>query len=243
MRPVCPDHAGHGQPSSAPPGLAALIPRIAARYAGASRFPRHYVASKLRRDPATAAIMTLAVRCGGFGGMVDLGCGLGQFSVALLQAGLATEAIGLDQDRRKLEEAGRAADQQLGEPALPARFQQVDLATSASLPDCDTMLAVDVLYQMPEAAQRRLLEAMALAARRRIVIRAFDPDLGWRSHMGFVMEFLNRSMRGDHGRSIRPLPLAGLATPLEAQGFRVTIAPCWAGTPLPNVLLHAERSN
>lgn len=220
----------------------ALIPRIAARYAGASRFPRHYVASKLRRDPATAAIMALAVRCGGFGRVVDLGCGLGQFSVTLLQAGLATEAIGLDQDRRKLEEAGRAAGHQRGEPALPARFQQVDLATSASLPDCDTVLAVDVLYQMPEPAQRRLLEAMALAARRRIVIRAFDPDLGWRSHMGFAMEFLNRIMRGDHGRSIRPLPLASLAAPLEARGFRVTIAPCWAGTPLPNVLLHAESS-
>jgi hypothetical protein len=77
-----------------------------------------------------------------------------------------------------------------------------------------------------------------------VLIRAFDPDRGWRSALAHGMERARRALGGDLGRraAIRPLPVEALAAPLRAAGFgAVTVTPCWAGTPLPNVLLVAER--
>ncbi|WP_165838909.1 methyltransferase domain-containing protein [Roseicella frigidaeris] len=205
---------------------------MAARYAGASRFARGFVRGKLRRDPASAAILALGAATP-FGAVVDCGCGRGQLGLALLLAGAAERLVGLDRNPGKIAEARQAA------AGLPARFEQADLAT-APVPACDTVLLIDVLLQMPEPAQRALLARVAAAARRRILIRAFDPSLGWRARLGFAMERLGRRVRGD-GVEIRPLPLPALRHLLEEAGFGVTVTPCWAGTPLPNMLLRAER--
>lgn len=209
-----------------------LTGQVAARYAGASRFAQGFVRGKLRTDPATMAILRQAATAP-FGRVVDLGCGRGQLGLALLLAGLAEDLTGLDRDAGKIAEATAAAR------GLPARFGVADLGT-APLPDCDTLLIIDVLLQMPEAAQHALLGRMVAAARRRILIRAFDPDCGWRATVGFAMERLGRRVRRD-GVEIRPLPLPVLESTLAAAGFAVRVTPCWAGTPLPNVLLIGER--
>ncbi|WP_431271134.1 methyltransferase domain-containing protein [Dankookia sp. P2] len=212
--------------------LRRLADRVAGRYAGASRFAQGFVRGKLRGDPATAAVLRLAAAAP-FGRVVDLGCGRGQLGLALLLEGLAEQLTGLDRDAAKIAEAGAAAT------GLPARFAVADLAT-APVPDCDTLLIIDVLLQMPEAAQHALLARMVAAARRRILIRAFDPDCGWRARVGFAMERMGRRVRGDQVE-IRPLPVPLLEARLAAAGFAVRVVPCWAGTPLPNVLLIAER--
>jgi SAM-dependent methyltransferase len=214
-------------------GLLALTGQVAARYAGASRYARNFVRGKLLTDPATPAILRLARQAGGFGVVADLGCGRGQVGLALLTAGLAQAVQGLDLDPGKIADARRAA------AGLPADFAVADLGRAA-VPDCDTALIFDVLLQMPEAAQRGLIARMATAARRRIVIRAFDPDCGWRAGLGSAMEEAGRRLRRD-GSAFRPLPLAELAAPLRAQGFRTSVTPCWGWTPLPNVMLLAER--
>jgi SAM-dependent methyltransferase len=214
---------------------AALIGATADRYAGAGRFTRHFVAGKLRHDPATAAIFALATPS--LGHVLDLGCGHGQLALALLIAGRATEVTGLDRAGPKINDAAGAS------AGLPARFEAADIAT-ATLPDCDTVLLIDVLYQMPPALQRDLLGRVAQSARHRVLIRAFDPDLGWRSAVGFAMEGVGRTLRGEGAStSIAPLPRDELAAPLAAAGFSVTIIPCWSGTPFPNVLLIAERAS
>jgi len=214
--------------------LAALAAAVSERYAGASRFARGFVDGKLRHDPATLALLRLGERRP-FGDLVDLGCGRGQLGLALLAAGLADSLTGLDRDAAKLAEAKEAA------AGLPARFAERDLAAPGDLPGCDTLMMVDVLYQLPEPAQRPLLAAAARAARRRVLLRAFDPDRGWRSAVGRAMEVLGRAARGDRN-AIEPLSLAAVAAPLEAEGFAVSVSPCWGNTPLPNVLLVAERA-
>jgi SAM-dependent methyltransferase len=220
-----------------PEDLPGLIAAVAGRYAGASRHTRFYVPSKLRRDPALGAILALARRLGGLGAVADLGCGRGQLGLALLLGGAAERVHGLDRHGAALREAAAAA------AGLPARFEPADLA-QGRLPDCDTALLVDVLYQLPEPAQRDLLHRMAAAARQRLLIRAFDPDAGWRSRVGHAMEWLNRALRGDARRAaIRPMPLPALRALLEGQGLRVSVVPCWGGTPLPNVLLLAEKGD
>ena len=224
-------------PAPLTPALLApgLLTEVSDRYAAASRFTRGYVRSKLRRDPATAAILGLGAPAG-LGHVADLGCGRGQLALALLLGGAAERVTGLDGHAAHIEEARQSA------AGLPARFELADLR-AAPVPDCDTVLLVDVLYQLPEAAQLALLGRAAAAARRRLVIRAFDPARGWRSRFGLAMEVANRALRGARRTaSIRPLPLAVLAAPLAAAGFHVTVRPCWAGTPLPNVLVLAERT-
>jgi SAM-dependent methyltransferase len=216
------------------PGLVALTAQVAALYGGASKYSRNFVRGKLLTDPATPAVLRAAAVAGGFGVVADLGCGRGQVGLALLKAGLAERVHGLDLDPRKILDANRAAS------GLPASFAVADLGT-AEVPACDTAIIFDVLLQMPETAQRRLLARMVAAARRRAVIRAFDPGCGWRAWLGHAGEQIGRALRRD-GTVLRPLPLGELAAPFEAAGFRVSAAPCWGWTPLPNVMLLAERA-
>ncbi|MCO6417996.1 class I SAM-dependent methyltransferase [Siccirubricoccus sp. KC 17139] len=217
-----------------PPDLPGLTRKVVARYRDASKFSRHFVRGKLLTDPATPFVLRLAAASGGFGEVTDLGCGRGQIGLSLLTAGLATRVQGLDLDPGKVADAARAA------AGLPAGFAVADLC-QAAVPAADTVVIFDVLLQLPVAAQRSLLARMAAAARRRIVIRAFDPERGWRSGVGVVMERLGCLVRRD-GSSFAPLPLAELAGPLRVAGFAVTVSPCWGWTPLPNVMLVAERA-
>ena len=211
---------------------AALAREVAGLYAGASRFARGYVGGKLRTDPASRAVLERAA-ARPFGVVADLGCGRGQLGLALLMAGRAREVIGLDRDARKIAEARAAAAR------LPARFTAGDLSAD-TVPDCDTALLIDVLYQLPAEVQRPVLAAVAARARQRVLIRAFDPARGWRSAFGLAMERAGRLVRGD-GNAIAPLPMEELAAPFRTAGFAVAVTPCWEGTPLPNVLLVAER--
>lgn len=216
----------------------AAIERVAARYTVSSRFARGFVRGKLRGDPVVSAILALGA-ARPFGQVADLGCGRGQLGLLLLELGLAESVAGLDLDGRKIAHAAAAAG--ASEPPAQARFTAADLAASA-VPDCDTALLIDVLLLLPEAAQDALLMRAASATRERILIRAFDPDRGWRSRFGLAVERLRIALGADPaGGPVRPRPIAVLAAPLRAAGFAITVTPCWGATPLPNVLLVAER--
>jgi len=216
-----------------PPGLLGLTRKVAARYRGASHYSRNFVRGKMLTDPATPFILRLAAASGGFGEVTDLGCGRGQVGLSLLTAGLATPVQGLALHSGTIADAAHAAS------GLPASYAVADLCRAA-VPEADTVLIFDVLLQMPEAAQQDLLARMAAAARRRVVIRAFDPECGWRSGVGGAMERLGCRVRRD-GSTFRALPLRELAAPLAAAGFVASVTPCWGWTPLPNVMLVAER--
>lgn len=208
-----------------------LAEAVAARHRG--RVTQGFVRGKLRADPVLPALLAMPP----LGDVLDLGCGRGQLGLALLLAGRAARVTGLDLDAGKIASATASAGE------LPARFAVADLA-AVPIPPCDTLLLIDVLLQMPHHAQRALLARIVDAAPTRIVIRNFDTGRGWRSAVGFAMEHVRRRIGGDLGRhgAVAPLPMRDLAAMLEAAGYRVTATPCWAGTPLPNVLMLAQRS-
>lgn len=210
-----------------------LRARVAARYHDCGRYTRGYVAWKMRLDPVHRAMLDQAA-AEPFGRVLDLGCGRGQLGLALLEAGSATRLDGIDWDEGALKDARRAAT------GRDAAFARADLRT-ADLPACDTALVVDVLCQMPAAAQADLLRRAALAARSKVVARLFDPDRGWRSLVGWVAEGGLWASGAYRRASVRPTPVRELAGLLEEAGFACEVMPCWAGTPLPNVLLTARR--
>ncbi|MFO1035832.1 MAG: class I SAM-dependent methyltransferase [Geminicoccaceae bacterium] len=213
-----------------PEAAAALAARVAARYRDRGRFARYYVAGKLRHDPALAAILAL----GPLGEIVDLGCGRGQLGLALLEAGAARNLHGLDWDEAALADASAASG------GLPARFTRADLAR-AEIPGGDTVMLIDALYQLPAGAQPGLLDRAAAAARKLLLVRALDPERGWRSRVGLFMEG-GLWVSGRYRRAaIRPMPVPRLRAALEAAGFAFSVEPCWGRLPLPNVLVVARR--
>ncbi len=209
--------------------------RTASRYRRCDRFTRHYVASKLRMDPVHAAVLALAAR-EPFGRVMDLGCGRGQLGVALLEAGLATNVLALDHDAVPLAQLGRAA------AGLPLRVQLADLAAWQPHERADTVLLVDVLYQLSTGPQLALLQQAAASARRTVVIRATDPARAWRSALSTMLERLGRGWWPTFGARSNPLPPARLAAVLTGCGFSVVSRPCAEGTPLAGMLLVGRRA-
>ncbi len=118
-----------------------------------------------------------------------------------------------------------------------------DLARDAALPDADTVLLIDVLYQLDAGAQRALLDAAARAARTRLLIRSADPARGWRSTLSSLLERGFRRVWPHSGSTVNPLPIPMLVAELEPHGFIVTAEPCWRGTPFANMLLIARRAS
>ncbi len=214
---------------------AALLAQVAGRYRGSGRFAAHYVAGKLRHDPLTGVLLALGA-AEELGEVVDLGCGRGQFAGLLLQAGLARRVVGLDANARLLEQARRA----LHDLRYEGRVQ--DLGADAVVPEADTVLLFDVLYQLPTAAQARLLHAAARSARRQVLIRTADPAQGRRAWLTRMLERSGRRVWPHAGAVVNARPVGWIAGQLESAGWSVQVAPCWAGTPFGNVLLTARRN-
>lgn len=211
-----------------------MLARVARRYAGGPRFARHYVAQKLRRDPVHADLLALGA-AEPLGRVVDVGCGWGQISVLLLESGRASAAVGLDVDPARLAAAERAA------AGLAFTTRRQDLSAASALPGGDTVLLVDVLYQLATEDQVALLEAAAGAAGVRVIIRTLDPDRGGRSALARVLEVAFRRVWPNAGATVNPPAISWLRGRLDALGFDWAVAPCWRGTPFANVLVVARR--
>jgi SAM-dependent methyltransferase len=222
------------RPGADPAAFAALAASVAARYAAAGRAARGFVAGKLRRDPVHRAVLALAEH-ESFGAVVDLGCGRGQLGVALLLAGRAHSVLGIDLPGPRLAQAEQAG------AVLGFRAEPRDLARDPAVPPADTVLMVDVLYQLPTEAQLALLAAAARAARARVLVRTLDPARGLRSALTVALERALRRVSPHAGAMVNPRPVASLAGVLEQAGFAVGVAPCWQGTPFASVLLNARR--
>lgn len=215
-----------------------VILRTARRFAivdGKEQKPTyHYVAMKLRRDPATQAVAALAP----LGDILDIGCGRGHLALFLLECAAASRVRGFDWDARKVAIANHAA------AGLDATFEKADMR-GAPLESADTVLLVDVLHYLSVEAQDELLDRAADAVRPggRLVIRDAAAGRGWRSLVTRIFEWIGMAIRLNLGERMRVRDVAGELVPrLEARGMTCTVEPCWKGTPFSNVLLVAAKS-
>lgn len=227
------------QSSSTQVGHADAVDRTALRLAGSEgkRGTYYYVRGKLRGDPATRAIVEL----GELGEVLDLGCGRGHLDVHLLERGLAARVRGVDWDDRKIALARDAAE------GLAAAFEVGDVGDVRAiegLEPADTVLLVDVLHYLDAEKQDALVAAAADRVRPggRLVVRDASTGYGWRSFVTASVERLATAIRFNIGERVAIRDLADALTPiLFAKGLRVTVRPCWDGTPFANVLLVAAR--
>jgi SAM-dependent methyltransferase len=219
-----------------PLDFTATFERVTDRYWNCGHFVRGYVAGKLRRDPVHGTVLALATS-EAFGDVVDIGCGRGQLALALLEAGLARSVLGLDCQGRHLEQAKHASC------GLAFRTELRDLAQTHDVPKATSVLLVDVLYQLEPLVQIALLQSAARAARRRVIIRTLDPDLGIRSALTLRLERLMQGLSPHSGKHVAPMQIARLAETLVDAGFSVSSMPCSKGTPFANVLIMGRRAD
>ena len=210
-----------------------LFARVARRYGQSSRFTRHYVRCKLRFDPVHRELVSLARRRP-LREVADIGCGRGQLGLALLEARCADRVVGLDADAAGVRAARLAA------AGLRFRGEVADACT-CEIPPCDTVLLIDVLYQLETEAQSALVRRAAAAARASVILRAFDPARGWRSAVNRLSEAVCYALALKRSPVVNPCPLPWLVGLLERQGFDVELRPCWRGTPFAGVLVVARR--
>jgi 2-polyprenyl-3-methyl-5-hydroxy-6-metoxy-1,4-benzoquinol methylase len=209
------------------------VERTAERFARTTskRSTYYYVASKLRSDPSTAAILARAP----LGDVLDLGCGRGQLAIALLEAGAATSVHGLDWDEAKVDVARRAAE------GLPATFARGDVREPRDL-EGDTVLLVDVLHYFDVATQDAILARAAAAVRPggRLVVREGTLGQGLRSALLVLAERIGTAVKVNRGERVVFRDVARELVPgLEARGMACELVPCGQGTPFANVLLVA----
>ena len=124
---------------------------------------------------------------------------------------------------------------------LQLRTHRADLAGWRPGEAADTVLLVDVLYQLATGPQTALLDRAAAGARQTVIIRASDPASGWRSTLSAGLERIGRAWWPTFGARYNALPPAQLAKALAGCGFEVTTVPCAKGTPLAGVLLVGRR--
>jgi 2-polyprenyl-3-methyl-5-hydroxy-6-metoxy-1,4-benzoquinol methylase len=217
-------------------GFEEAVERTAARYERAEgrRTTFYYVRSKLRSDPSAHAVAARAP----LGEILDLGCGRGQLAVLLLEAGLATKVRGIDWDAAKIGIAERAAE------GLPASFSTGDVRSGGEAP-ADTVLLVDVLHYLHADEQDALLVRAADLVKPggRLLVRESSRGHGLRSTITAFAEWVGTTVRMNHGERLVFRDVARELVPvLEDKGLACSVAPCWQGTPLSNVLLEARRT-
>ncbi|MHB1390598.1 MAG: class I SAM-dependent methyltransferase [Thermoleophilia bacterium] len=133
------------------------------------------------------------------GRIVDLGCGHGLFANLMALRGPGREVIGIDLDAGKIA----IAEGTTGARAN-IRFIHGD-AMESSLPACEAVTIVDVLYLMPAAAQRELLAGCArlLKPGGLLVWKAQERRPRWKYAWTYFQELVTTSIgltRGKRGR-------------------------------------------
>jgi uncharacterized protein (DUF2062 family)/trans-aconitate methyltransferase len=220
-------------PATAAAPFEAAVQRVAERYAAGRRAAYHYARGKMLGDPVVERVFQIAA-AEPLGEVVDIGSGRGQLGILLLESGGATKVTGFDWDADKVRDATRASE------GLAASYEGGDLRTRAIAP-CDAALLVDVLHYLKDDEQDDVLARAARAARKSVIVRELDPDRGWRSAMTRAQEAITTSLGYNRGARVRVRPVACIVGVLEAEGFDVTVEPCWRGTPFANVLVVGRR--
>jgi uncharacterized protein (DUF2062 family) len=235
------------------PEVEALIEETSHRYLDAGLVQCEIVRGKLRHDPVYFALLREG-ELPRSGRLLDLGCGRG-IALALLAAAReqsergaypqswppapALQLIGIETS----PEAERVARAGLGGQGAVVTS---DLRT-ATLPQVDAILLIDVLHYLPGREQEGLLArvAAALPPGGLLMVREADAAAGWRFHTVRLSESLMSLLRGDWRQwrqGFHYRPQADWIALLARLGLAAKAGPMGMGTPYANVLIRATRA-
>lgn len=170
---------------------------------------------------------------------VDLGCGHGLFANLLVEASASRRVLGIDLDERKIAIARSTVE---GRDAL--RFEVGDIV-SDSVPKCDAVTIVDVLYLLSPAQQERVLHsaAAALSENAPLVVKAQERRASPRYAFGYAQELIATAVGLTRGATsgLHFLPRGDALAMFERAGFLVDVIEM-PGRPYTDVVYLARKA-
>jgi SAM-dependent methyltransferase len=233
-----------------------LLDAASAPYRAAGRFAWHFARGKLRFDPVFRHLLESGL-IRPQARLVDIGCGQGLLASLLQACGASAQAgrwpgdwpaapslrayTGIELMPRDVARARAALAPDLSAPS-PLSFICADMC-AATLPECDTVVILDVLHYVSLAEQDALLARVfaALVPGGVLLLRVGDAA----QPRGFaVSQWVDRLVTRVRGHRVPPTCCRALdawVASLRALGFEVQPRPMSQGTPFANVLLVARR--
>ena len=197
---------------------------VAALYPGRSL--RAYVRWKVKTDPVYEAVFE-RLR-GTRERIVDVGCGAGVLAAYLRGRGFEAPIAGVDHDARKIAIARN----------LGLRNAEFEVGDVAGMDLRGTVVMLDVLHYLDDAAQRSILQRAATA--KLVIIRDAVRDGSWRYRATYAQESFARAIRW---LKAERLNFPRRETIVDAfAGFDAEIVPLWGRTPFNNYLFVFRRS-
>ena len=207
--------------------------RVTARFQ--SHFLRHYVARKIRSDPAYPAVYD-SVRSS-TERLLDIGCGIGLLGFYLRERGFENPIIGLDRDARKI----RAAQEMAG------AYSEVDLRAQDlhdGLPEFSgTIAMLDVLHYLPPVEQNDLLFRLAeqIGPGAMLLLRDCPRDGGIRYAATFLAEKFAQLISWNVSTPLYFPSRESVLKNFSPNEFTHNVKPLWGATPFNNHLFTFQR--
>jgi SAM-dependent methyltransferase len=229
--------------------LRVLVAAAAGRFKASSRFAYHFARGKLRTDPVFTTLLARnllpkAPR------LLDLGCGQGLVAAwldAAHQSYLqghwppAWPAPPLPVSMRGIEIDAHEVQRALSALEGLAQIECADLR-SASLPDSDAILVLDVLHYMEAMSQKALLvrARSALSSEGVLLVRIGNAAGGLRFTWSRWVDATIWRLRGRRRAALTFRTLKGWIELLASAGFDVEEIPMVGARSFANVLLLAK---
>jgi len=249
-RSAAPDRVAHSEPA-----FRRLATHAAARYRAAGRSSYYFARGKLGGDPVFAVLLREG-RIKDGARIVDVGCGLGILAALLMAASEHYETTPSDwpstwtpPPRRwtlrgfDLRSNAIVAGQRALADVRDRVTLSVDDVRQIMLPECDTVVMLDVLHYIDPAAQTRLLTNAhaVLAPAGTLLLRVGDAARNWRFRFTSAVDWWVSLARQKSWPRFYCRPLAEWTSLLDGIGYSVVAQPMSQGTPFANVLLIATK--
>jgi 2-polyprenyl-3-methyl-5-hydroxy-6-metoxy-1,4-benzoquinol methylase len=204
-----------------------------------SRWHYHYSQAKLTTDPLFAGVCAALV--GNATPLLDVGCGIGLLAHCLRNSGLHMAYLGVDNDAGKIRRAQAAARHAT---LTDVRFATVDLRHDFPAHQ-GSVVVLDVLQYLPEAAQQALLERICacITPDALLVIRTGMEDRSWRTQVTRAADMAGRLIRWMNTAPRRYPTREQLTECFSRHGLHSEFTPLWGNTPFNNWLVVARRQS
>lgn len=207
--------------------------RVAALFS--ARWLRHYVSSKLRSDPVFVAAFD--VLKDSTEPILDVGCGVGLLGFYLRERGLGATVLGLDTDRRKIQQ-GVIASQ---------NYRDIELIqhdVRRPLPVFRGNIAVlDVVHYLAPSDQQALLAALAtrVAPGGSLLLRDAPRESSARFWLTYAGERFAQTISWNIGAPLHFPTRESIYAAFREEEFTHEERPAWGGTPFNNRLFIFSR--
>ena len=203
--------------------------RIAARYRD-NTF-RCFSACKLWTDPVASAVAERLLPTDL--PLIDIGCGIGQFTFYLRERGYTAPIFAVDTEVKKIEAAQAVATAHYPDTTFAVMSAADPAALTPTNQQPGHIVMLDVLHYLDPEHQMRVLHdlAQAVAPGAWVILRATPRDESWRFRVSLAEERMIEKVKWVSAVPVYYPTRDEIAGPFAERGFTCDIRPLWGLTP------------